>query len=90
MIFSGCPGADRLKSPTIEERACPQCGNMIEIFSIDTEVPCDNCGFVAYNDTLSCANWCAYAEKCLGSELYNRLLESGLITPVQKKVKTTA
>ena len=90
MIFSGCPGADRLKSPTIEERACPQCGNMIEIFSIDTEVPCDNCGFVAYNDTLSCANWCAYAEKCLGSELYNRLLESGLITPVQKKVKTSA
>ena len=86
MIFSGCPGSDRLKSPTIEERACPQCGNMIEIFSIDTEVPCDNCGFVAYNDTLSCANWCAYAEKCLGSELYNRLLESGLIQPVKKKV----
>ena len=66
MILEGCPGAARLKTPTWEEKICPVCGNLIEIFSIDTEVACEHCGFIAYNDALSCAQWCQYAEKCLG------------------------
>lgn len=76
MIYSGCPGADKLRSPTIEEKTCPVCGNIIEIFSIDTEVTCDQCGFVAYNDALTCAKWCKYAEKCIGSEQYQKLKNS--------------
>lgn len=40
MILEGCPGAARLKTPTWEEKICPVCGNLIEIFSIDTEVAC--------------------------------------------------
>lgn len=52
MIFSGCQS--KAKEVTIEERICPQCGNVIEIFSVDTEVVCEKCGFVAYNDKLSC------------------------------------
>ena len=87
MIFSGCPGADRLKSPTIEERKCPNCGNMIEIFSIDTEVPCDNCGFVAYNETLTCVQWCQYARKCVGDEMYEQMMEIARLQKEKRKEK---
>ncbi|MFR7832565.1 MAG: hypothetical protein ACLU3F_15290 [Blautia wexlerae] len=48
MIMDGCQGKPR--TPTIEDRICPNCGNPIEIFSTDTEVACDKCGFVVYND----------------------------------------
>ena len=51
MLMESCQGKPR--TPTIHEKICPQCGNVIELFSIDTEVACDHCGFVAYNDTLS-------------------------------------
>lgn len=76
MIFSGCPGSDKLRNPTITEKVCPQCGNIIELFSVDTEVACDKCGFVAYNDELNCIQWCQYAEKCIGKELYEKLVTS--------------
>ena len=75
MIYSGCPGADKLRNPTIIDKICPVCGNEIEMFSTDTELACDKCGFVAYNDTLSCIQWCKYAEKCIGTELYNKLVK---------------
>ena len=73
MMFEGCQGKPR--TPTIHEKICPQCGSIIELFSIDTEVACDNCGFVAYNDTLSCVQWCQYAKKCVGEEMYNHMME---------------
>ena len=76
MIFSGCPGSDKLRNPTITEKVCPQCGNIIELFSVDTEVACDKCGFIAYNDELNCIQWCQYAEKCIGKELYDKLVTS--------------
>ena len=76
MIFSGCPGSDKLRNPTMTEKVCPQCGNIIELFSVDTEVACDKCGFVAYNDELNCIQWCQYAEKCIGKELYDKLVTS--------------
>ena len=73
MMFEGCQGKPR--TPTIHEKICPNCGNVIEIFSIDTQVPCDRCGFVAYNDTLSCVQWCQYAKKCVGEEMYAKMME---------------
>ena len=39
MMFEGCQGKPR--TPTIHEKVCPRCGNIIDIFSIDTEVACD-------------------------------------------------
>ena len=42
-----------------------KCGNV--------RTACENCGFVAFNDALTCAKWCKYAEKCLGPEAYERL-----------------
>ena len=73
MIMDGCQGKPR--TPTIREKTCPVCGNTIEIFSTDTQVTCDKCGFVAYNDALSCVQWCQYARKCVGDEMYERMME---------------
>ena len=73
MIFHGCMA--KPKTPTIQEKICPQCGNVIELFSIDTQMPCEHCGFVAYNDTLSCVQWCQYAKQCVGEEMYQKLMQ---------------
>lgn len=48
---------------------------MIEIFSCDAQMACENCGFVIYNDKLSCVKWCAKAKECVGEEMYNRLMQ---------------
>ena len=80
MLMNSCQGKPR--TPTIHEKTCPRCGQIIELFSIDTEMACDNCGFVAYNDTLSCVQWCRYARQCVGEEMYNHMME---IAAQQKK-----
>ena len=80
MLMDSCQGKPR--TPTLHEKVCPKCGNIIEIFSIDTQVACDHCGFVAYNDTLSCVQWCEYARKCVGDEMYERMME---IAALQKQ-----
>ena len=72
MTMGGCQGKPR--TPTIIEKICPQCGSVIEMLSIDTEMACENCGFVAYNDQLSCVQWCAYAKKCVGEEMYEKMM----------------
>ena len=73
MIIEGCQGKPR--TPTIIEKICPNCGHEIELFSIDTQMPCEHCGFVAYNDTLSCVQWCQYARQCVGDEMYEKMME---------------
>ncbi|UOO38290.1 hypothetical protein IZU99_03270 [Oscillospiraceae bacterium CM] len=83
-MLSGCHGADKLKTPTLEIRICPECGNEIEIFSIDTEVPCDKCGFVAYNSILSCVCWCKHAKLCVGEELYNKIMAQNKDAPTSQ------
>ncbi len=79
-MLEGCQGKPR--TPTLHEKICPQCGNVIELFSIDTQVACDRCGFIAYNDTLSCVQWCEYARKCVGDEMYEKMME---IAALQKQ-----
>lgn len=73
MMMEGCQGKPR--TPTLHEKTCPRCGSIIELFSIDTQVPCDNCGFIAYNDTLSCVQWCEHARKCVGDEMYEQMMK---------------
>ena len=80
MVLEGCQGKPR--TPTIIEKICPNCGSEIEMFSIDTQMPWEKCGFVAYNDTLSCVQWCQYAKQCVGEEMYNRMME---ILEIQKQ-----
>ncbi len=71
MIMEGCQGKPQIR---IMEKTCPQCGHEIEIFSVDTEAVCENCGYVIYNDTLSCVQWCKYAKQCVGEQTYERLM----------------
>lgn len=73
MKFSGCQS--KSKEISLTEKICPNCGNVIEVFSVDTQVACDQCGFVAYNDTLSCVQWCKYARQCVGDEMYESLMK---------------
>ncbi len=74
-MYGSCPGVSRLRTPTLTIKICPRCGSEIELFSTDISVPCDKCGFVAYNDIQSCISWCKYAKLCVGEELYNKLTE---------------
>ena len=72
-MLDGCQGKPR--TPTIIKKVCPNCGSIIELFSIDTEMACEKCGFVAYNDTLSCVQWCQYARKGVGDEMYEYMMQ---------------
>lgn len=87
-MMEGCQGKPR--TPTIHEKICPKCGNVIELFSIDTQVSCEVCGFVAYNDTLSCVQWCEYARKCVGDEMYERMMEIAAMQKEQAKKRKEA
>jgi len=69
----GCQA--RPRTPTIVEKVCPKCGNLIEMFSVDSQMACDKCGFVAYNETLSCVQWCEYAKQCVGEEMYEHMMQ---------------
>ena len=73
MIYEGCQS--KSKELSLEEKVCPRCGNTVEVFSVDTEVVCDRCGFTIYNDALSCVQWCKYARKCVGDEMYERMMK---------------
>lgn len=68
-----CPGAANIRTPTIEVKNCPECGEEIEIFSDELKARCAKCGFIVYNDVQSCVQWCKYAKECVGEELYNKL-----------------
>ena len=82
MISDGCQGKSR--NISIQEKICPQCGSIIELFSIDTQVACETCGFIAYNDKLSCVQWCKQARKCVGDEMYEYMMK---VAEMQKKIK---
>ncbi|GHS85733.1 hypothetical protein AGMMS49957_02460 [Synergistales bacterium] len=77
--MNGCPGAAGIKgAPTLKIKTCPECGGEIEIFSVDTQVACPACGFIAYNDALSCVSWCKYARECVGDAMYERFVSRGV------------
>lgn len=70
MIGTKCPGQD-MRYWTAEdahEEKCPQCGEMIEFFKTDIRLRCRNCKTRVANSrfNMGCAEWCAYAEQCLG------------------------
>lgn len=70
MIGTKCPGQDMRywTAEDVYEEKCPQCGNMIEFFKTDIRLRCRNCRTRVANPrfNMGCAQWCAYAEQCLG------------------------
>lgn len=68
-----CSGAANIRTPTLKIKKCPECDADIEVFSTDLELKCGKCGFIIYNELESCIQWCKYAKKCVGEEVYQRL-----------------
>ncbi len=65
-----CPGQD-WSSWTGEvafETPCPKCDAAVEFFKDETSGRCTKCGNRFQNPRISfdCAQWCSFAEKCLG------------------------
>ena len=75
MAISGCPGAGNITgTPTLKVKTCPICGTEVQLFSTDFDLTCPNCGFVVYNDVISCVRWCKMARECVGDEMYEQLM----------------
>ena len=70
MPINRCPGQDqRFWKPTdIFEARCPHCNAAIEFWKDDPRVKCKGCGKAVPNPKfdMGCAEWCQYAEACLG------------------------
>ncbi len=65
-----CPGQDTQywKPDDIFDLPCPVCDTAVEFLKTDGRRKCPNCGYTLRNTRLElgCAQWCAYAEECLG------------------------
>lgn len=70
MFTAKCPGQDRRywQPEDIFEEKCPNCGNILEFWKTDIRVRCEKCRRLVSNPRfdLGCAEWCVYAEYCLG------------------------
>jgi putative nucleotidyltransferase with HDIG domain len=68
-----CPGQDQRfwKPEDIFEVRCPGCGQAIEFFKDEPKLKCRKCGQMVVNPKidLGCAQWCQYADQCLGITL---------------------
>ncbi|GAF92556.1 unnamed protein product [marine sediment metagenome] len=65
-----CPGQDQRfwKPEDIFEVQCTGCGGAVEFFKDEPKLKCHKCGQMVVNPKidLGCAEWCQYAEQCLG------------------------
>ena len=65
-----CPGQDMRfwKPGDIFDAPCPQCGGRVEFFKDEVRRKC-RCGHLLLNPKLDfgCAEWCPYAEQCVGT-----------------------
>lgn len=77
MAAKFCPGAVNISgTPTLKTKNCPECGMEVELFSSDLQQVCSKCGFVIYNNIISCIRWCKSARECVGDEMYEKLMGS--------------
>jgi hypothetical protein len=65
-----CPGQDQRfwKPDDIFEADCPECGTKVEFWKDEPRIKCPKCKKGIWNPKidLGCAEWCQYAEQCLG------------------------
>ena len=78
-----CPGQDQRfwKPDAIFEVECSSCGKAVEFFKDEPQLKCRHCGHSVINPKidLGCAEWCQYAEQCLGVKV-------GSLTIVRQKL----
>lgn len=67
-----CPGQDpsRWKPKDVFDVKCPSCGRIEEFWKDEPVRTCSKCGKDIRNPRidLGCAQWCKFAEQCLGVE----------------------
>jgi HD superfamily phosphodiesterase len=72
-----CPGQDQRfwKPEDIFEVQCPGCGGAVEFFKDEPKLKCHECKQMVVNPKidLGCAEWCQYAEQCLGVNVVKNL-----------------
>lgn len=72
-----CPGQDQRfwKPEDIFEVQCPGCGGTVEFFKDEPKLKCRKCKQMVVNPkiNLGCAEWCQYAEQCLGVNVIKNL-----------------
>jgi ribosomal protein S27E len=65
-----CPGQDQRfwKPGDIFEVKCRGCGGTVEFFKDEPRLKCRKCGRQVANPKIEagCAEWCLYAEQCMG------------------------
>ena len=65
-----CPGQDQRfwKPGDVFEVRCAECNGTVEFFKDEPQLKCRKCGSIVRNPKidLGCAQWCQYADKCLG------------------------
>jgi putative nucleotidyltransferase with HDIG domain len=85
-----CPGQDQRfwKPEDIFEVNCPDCGTTLEFFKDEPKLKCRKCKQVVVNPKidLGCAEWCNYAEQCLGVSVVKnlRVIRDKLIDKMKK------
>ncbi len=72
-----CPGQDQRfwKPEDIFEVQCPGCDTTVEFFKDEPKLKCRKCGQMVINPKidLGCAEWCQYAEQCMGVDTLKNL-----------------
>ena len=85
-----CPGQDQRywKPEDIFEVDCSYCGNSIEFFKDEPKLKCRQCGHIVINPKidLGCAEWCQYAEQCLGVTVKSLIIIRDKLIGEMKKV----
>jgi len=72
-----CPGAKILRQPQPEMFDCPSCGEEVEIWTDEIRGVCSNCGQAVFREgTMSCLEWCKFAQDCVGEEAYDRYMKN--------------
>ena len=85
-----CPGQDQRfwKPEDIFEVQCPGCGGTVEFFKDEPKLKCRKCKQMVVNPKidLGCAEWCQYAEQCLGVSVVKnlRVIRDKLIDEMKK------
>ena len=85
-----CPGQDQRfwKPEDIFEVECSGCGKAVEFFKDEPKLKCGSCGQIVINPKidLGCAEWCQYAEQCLGVSTINslRVIRDKLVYEMEK------
>ena len=60
-----------MRQPKPESMQCPYCGEEVEVWSDEIRATCSKCGRAVMREgNMSCLEWCAYAERCVGDTIY--------------------